>query len=341
MSAPTLTLPSVEEGAAGIRRTLALEARQLLAAAGAPGTTYQSCFLWPARPELRRERSPFSSVLVARHDPATEDRPADVRVSLDHDPFEGHFVTAPFAELTATGRALAQLGQMDGPPGPAWPAARAILAAADVEPLWQPHRVMAPGGRVRTLLLEGSARVPGPLGPGVIVIIGETSSGKTTLLEGAPEGARVPWGEPTVDAAGRYLFAHLERDISAQLSLGRTLVFVDSIKNLLLTGDNLGAGGLSQAFQAQLSTISAAARRIGVTLVFVLNILTMRSDVLEVVKKSLEGNVTAIIGLDRPGGEAPTAKAVSRTWATRGTIIVNNPRLRVADIDRPSDWGAL
>lgn len=101
--------------------------------------------------------------------------------------------------------------------------------------------------------------LPLPLHPGATVVIGSTGVGKTRFLSWLSAKMDWPlrdWSEPVVQSA-RACVPLLAGYVQRAHSGGG--VIVDSLKEMLLVGSNLGKGGLSKALSKLLGDITAIA----------------------------------------------------------------------------------
>lgn len=303
-----LSLDAATEDAPAVRRL----AWKLLSAAGAPYPEASAALLWPGPTERRRAEAP----------PAHATLFGDERqVWLDLSHWESTPVTAPLVRLTEVGRALQLLavGSHGGTEGRN--SALQFLRGVTRAPVWRSAYMREP----TTLALAeagGASAAEVQLGPGLIVIAGRSAAGKSTLLRllsSEESVATIDWGEPVAAAAGSYTLVNLESRVAKALGEGYSVIVIDSFKNLLLAGENLGAGGLSQSFLKQLSTIAAGAAEAGLTVVGTMNLLSMSQQAIGSTLESLRGSVTSTLFLERQATGAPTVTATSRYIEGRQT----------------------
>ena len=172
--------------------------------------------------------------------------------------------------------------------------------------------------------------------PGLIVVIGATATGKSSVLRGHATNSNtglsgvlgagvIDYGEPA-GTMSAYGLNQLARQIGYGLSAQRAVI-VDSLKQLLLTSrDNLGTGGLSGVLNAQMSDWSSTLAKHGRSMVVTINPLGVREDAIEEYIKTVEGVAEAVIWtrgltssvLFNTGAASAAATLYSRRGNARG-----------------------
>lgn len=186
--------------------------------------------------------------------------------------------------------------------------------------------------------LEGAGRL---LYPGVWAVVAGTGQGKSTLVSGRRDGVgaahslsallRAPvinYGEPT-PRQHAFTMAGLVSVLGRQLN-DHDVVIVDSAKQLLLSSNsNLGKGGLSLAFQREMSFLSSALAYVGKTVIFTVNPLGLDDESSRAFINALEGVAETIMVPTRLSGADTVGVSVrSRTGAARGQQNAWNVQVR-------------
>lgn len=162
---------------------------------------------------------------------------------------------------------------------------------------------------------------------GLNLVVGGTSTGKSTLLERLYESlltdesaltTYLEYCEPSATATVDEQ-ALADATATAILATDPSVLLIDSWREYAYASNAgaTGRGGIDMSLFARMTALDIAALRSGTVIVAVLNPLTTDDDALNFYKSAAEGSVTTLLTMDRPGSIRYVTRRPDKSGNTR------------------------